>query len=279
MTLITRSVTNNSSSTINIFIPGADANHAPVTVAPSATLDLLSAITEDELEAIQGQLASLVSKGIFSVTATVDTATFESGYTGSAIWGNITGTLSSQTDLQTALNAKKAIATGNNYKFETTSATGNLQETSVTSHSAVATDANGLPVASSTTDTELGYVHGVTSAIQTQLNTKAPTASPTFTGTVTVPIEANTASQTTLTGSVGTAVCSEPQQGSSWKKVVVYLNGYTDTGTQIYTYPTAFSHTPFVSGLAAGVSGATASTTTVTFTVTTQTGFVFIEGF
>jgi hypothetical protein len=32
--------------------------------------------------------------------------------------------------------------------------------------------------------TELGYLDGVTSAIQTQLNAKAPTASPTFTGTV-----------------------------------------------------------------------------------------------
>jgi hypothetical protein len=38
----------------------------------------------------------------------------------------------------------------------------------------------------STTNTELGYVHGVTSAIQTQLDAKSPIASPTFTGTVTV---------------------------------------------------------------------------------------------
>ncbi len=34
------------------------------------------------------------------------------------------------------------------------------------------------------TDTEIGYLDGVTSAIQSQLDTKAPTASPTFTGTV-----------------------------------------------------------------------------------------------
>ena len=37
------------------------------------------------------------------------------------------------------------------------------------------------------TGTELNYVDGVTSAIQTQLNTKAPTASPSFTGTVDLP--------------------------------------------------------------------------------------------
>ena len=37
------------------------------------------------------------------------------------------------------------------------------------------------------TVTELNYVDGVTSAIQTQMNLKAPLASPTFTGTVTIP--------------------------------------------------------------------------------------------
>jgi trimeric autotransporter adhesin len=37
------------------------------------------------------------------------------------------------------------------------------------------------------TATELNYTDGVTSNIQTQLNTKAPLASPTFTGTVTIP--------------------------------------------------------------------------------------------
>jgi hypothetical protein len=36
-------------------------------------------------------------------------------------------------------------------------------------------------------NTELQYLNGVTSAIQTQLNAKAPLASPTFTGTVTLP--------------------------------------------------------------------------------------------
>jgi trimeric autotransporter adhesin len=36
-------------------------------------------------------------------------------------------------------------------------------------------------------DTEIGYLNGVTSAIQTQIDSKAPLASPTFTGTVTLP--------------------------------------------------------------------------------------------
>jgi len=42
-------------------------------------------------------------------------------------------------------------------------------------------------VAVTATATELNYVDGVTSAIQTQMDAKAPLASPTFTGTVTLP--------------------------------------------------------------------------------------------
>jgi len=51
--------------------------------------------------------------------------------------------------------------------------------------------------------TEIGYLDGVTSAIQTQIDAKAPLASPTFTGTVTLP--ANTISQSMMADdSVGT---------------------------------------------------------------------------
>lgn len=42
-------------------------------------------------------------------------------------------------------------------------------------------------VAVTSTAAELNYVSGVTSGIQAQINTKAPTASPTFTGTATIP--------------------------------------------------------------------------------------------
>jgi hypothetical protein len=47
--------------------------------------------------------------------------------------------------------------------------------------------ANGATALSAVSATELGYVDGVTSAIQTQLDAKSPLASPTFTGTVTIP--------------------------------------------------------------------------------------------
>lgn len=61
-----------------------------------------------------------------------------------------------------------------------------LADLGVTASIAEVNVLDGIPA--TLTATELGYVDGVTSAIQTQLNTKAPTASPTFTGTVTVPV-------------------------------------------------------------------------------------------
>jgi len=44
---------------------------------------------------------------------------------------------------------------------------------------------------SGVSDTEIGYLDGVTSAIQTQLNAKAPSADPTFTGTLVLPSTVN----------------------------------------------------------------------------------------
>ena len=82
---------------------------------------------------------------------------------------------------------------------------------------ALATDGNGKIIASSTTSTELEYVHGVTSAIQTQLNakastsdmnTKAPLNSPALTGTPTAPTAAvgTNSTQIATTAFVKTAV-------------------------------------------------------------------------
>lgn len=75
----------------------------------------------------------------------------------------------------TTISRTEQIRAGSAYKWVTNDSTGKLQETTVTASSAVASDANGLPVASATTATELGYVSGVTSAIQTQLNGKQAT--------------------------------------------------------------------------------------------------------
>ena len=70
----------------------------------------------------------------------------------------------------------------------TVASTGNFSTLSIagTAVTATAAEINKLDGLTATT-TELNYTDGVTSNIQTQLNAKAPTASPSFSGTVSIP--------------------------------------------------------------------------------------------
>lgn len=58
----------------------------------------------------------------------------------------------------------------------------------ITASRAAVSDGTGAITAATTTATEIGYVNGVTSAIQTQLGLKAPLASPSLTGTPSIGI-------------------------------------------------------------------------------------------
>lgn len=87
----------------------------------------------------------------------------------------------------------------------------------------------------------------------------------------------STATQTTVNcATSGTAIFSQPEQGSSYKKVVIYENACL--GAASYTYPTAFTHTPQIISQSL-VSTASVSTTAVTITGTSSTGFLDLDGF
>lgn len=66
--------------------------------------------------------------------------------------------------------------------------TGGVLLTDLTASTVPYLDASKLLTSSAVTPTELGYLSGVTGGIQTQLNAKATSASPTFTGTITTPL-------------------------------------------------------------------------------------------
>jgi trimeric autotransporter adhesin len=169
------------------------------------------------------QFKSLVAGSNITISSDATSITINStasGGTGSVAWGGITGTLSNQADLQTALNGKAnashthaasditsgtlAVARGgtglsaytaNRLLYSPTSSTiANLA--AITANRALVSDASGLPIASTVTTTEITYLSGVTSAIQTQLNAKAPLASPAFTGTPTAPTQLTTDNST-----------------------------------------------------------------------------------
>lgn len=74
MSTLTRSVTNASSLLpLVLGIPGFDPT-STITIAPSATLDLLSVMTADSFHAMQGQIAQLVASGEVTIAATIDSS-------------------------------------------------------------------------------------------------------------------------------------------------------------------------------------------------------------
>ena len=96
----------------------------------------------------------------------------------SAVTAALTGNASTATTLETARNIAGQSFNG--------SANISIAPTDLTGVTSSAVELNILDGATLST-TELNYVDGVTSAIQTQIDLKAPLASPTFTGTVTIP--------------------------------------------------------------------------------------------
>jgi hypothetical protein len=92
--------------------------------------------------------------------------------------------------IQTQINAKQATITG-----AATTVTGS----NLTINRALISNASGkIAVHSTVSDTELGYINGVTSAIQTQLNAKAPLASPALTGNPTATTQATANNSTRI---------------------------------------------------------------------------------
>lgn len=91
--------------------------------------------------------------------------------------------------------------------------------------------------------TELNYTDGVTSAIQTQLNAKAPLASPTFTGTVTVPTPSN-----------GTDAATKAYVDGAVTGLLDF-KGSTDASTNP-NYPAALTGDAYVVTVAGKIGGA-----------------------
>ena len=146
---------------------------APVTTN-AFRVSVFSAVTGDGYEPVPGPaMASLNDAGDVTITSAVDGDFLR--YNGSA-WINDAVNLSTDTigSFVQSLVAGTGITLANN-SGENATPTITVDTTVIQA------------VVANVSNTEIGYLDGVTSAIQTQIDTKAPLASPTFTGTVTVP--------------------------------------------------------------------------------------------
>ena len=157
----TQTLTNKTISASNnvLTIAPTDLTGVTATASELNTLDGITASTS-ELNILDGVTASASELNILDgATLTTTELNYVDG---------VTSPIQTQLDGKSSTSHTHLLASG---------------ATDVTATAAEVNKLAGL----ATTKTEFGYVAGVTSAIQTQLDAKAPLASPTFTGTVTLP--------------------------------------------------------------------------------------------
>lgn len=203
----------------------------------NADIDAAAAIADTKLATIS--TSGKVSNSATTATdANTVSAIVARDVSGNFSAGTITAALAGNSSTATALAANPSDCGADTYAT-TIAASGNLTCSTVTNAGlagsiavnkivaqtvsrALVTDGSGFMTPATTTATEIGYVNGVTSAIQTQINLKAPLASPTFTGTVTAPL---TTAGPVLTSSGGvlssTALLATAQGGSNKNLTVV----------------------------------------------------------
>lgn len=113
------------------------------------------------IDADKNTISNLVLEDITDITATATEVNVLDGITASTAELNYVDGVTSS--IQTQLNGKEPTITG---------AATTITSSNLTKNRAVIANNSGKIAISDTTSTELGYVHGVTSAIQTQLNSK-----------------------------------------------------------------------------------------------------------
>ena len=104
----------------------------------------------------------------------------------------------------------------NNNRVMQSSSGGVVEAAAITASRALVSDANGIPVHATTTSTEIGYVNGVTSAIQTQLDAKTLKSTLSAKGSIYAATAASTPAELAV-GSNGQVLTADSAQSTGVK--------------------------------------------------------------
>jgi hypothetical protein len=261
-------------------ITGSDLTASRAVVSDGSGKVAVSAVTSTELgyvsgvtSAIQTQLDAKQASITGGATTIVSSDLTASRAVVSDVNGKVAASAVTSTELgyvsgvtsaiQTQLDAKQATVTG-----AATTITGS----DLTASRAVVSDGSGKVAASAVTSTELGYVSGVTSAIQTQLNAKQATvtgAATTITGT---DLAASRAVVSDGSGKVAVSAVTSTELG--------YVAGVTSAiQTQLDAKQASNADLSAVAGLSTtGVVVRTGSGTATTRSVAAGTGVAVTNG-
>ena len=169
-----------SETLTNKTLTSPNVNEAVALTATATELNVLDGITSStaELNILDGVTATAAQINVLaSLTSSATELNILDGVVATTAELNYVNGVTSA--IQTQLNNKQAIVTD-----VSDTEIGYLNGVT----SAIQTQLNGKQATVlNVSDVEIGYLDGVTSAIQTQMDAKAPLASPTFTGTVTLP--------------------------------------------------------------------------------------------
>jgi hypothetical protein len=235
-----------------------------VVTLPDNTVALGAKTTGDYVASLVAGTGVTLTNGTASEGGTPTIAIGQAvGTSASVTFASVTAPLTGNASTATTLQTSRNIA-GQSFNG---SANISIAPTDLTGVTSTAAELNILSGATLST-TELNYVDGVTSAIQTQMDTKSPSASPTFTGTVT----GNPAVGTTSTGTSGFGYMGLPQNGATTGAYGIVA---ADAGTHIYSSATRTITIP-ANGTIAMPIGSTivfiaGSGATVTIAITTDT--------
>lgn len=224
---------------------------------------LSSAPTFSSFSSNGGPLFTNASGVVAQATAGTSVQVLHGGTTPSFSAVSLTADVSGT--LPVASGGTNSTAALNNNRIMRSSAGAIVEAAAITASRALVSDANGIPVAATTTTTEINFVNGVTSAIQTQIDGKQPLDA-TLTGLAALTIAANQVPVGSGTDTFTTAVFSNTTS-QAYAGSISWTGTTAPSGSTDHTYAwTQVGKLVFVRlNLSYSVAGSALSVVTLSF--------------